>query len=172
MGKKSQNKTKNSKERILDKIENNFNSKFKIMEKILDKKKEYNLNFNTKKMTMDLFDNKKNKILTGNINFYGIIKTDGQFLWAYVIPGIDKRFINKINKIKSFSHLFENSDNEDMMLYYSILTQDRIQLNEKEMKKLYKLLLYLSEDLHYFVNPNSIGNLQLIFLSNIIEQYV
>ena len=171
MGKSSKKTKKYSKNKILDKIEINSSNKFDKMGKILDPKKEYNLKINKNKLNIEVYE-KKDKILVGNLNFYGIIKPDGQFLWSYMIPGVDKRFVEKVNKIKSFSHLFENSDNKDMMLYHAILTQDTILLNKDETKKLLDLILYLSEDLYFFIQPNSTGNIQLIFLSSINEQYV
>ena len=171
MGKSSKKTKKYSKNKILNKIESNSSSKFEKMGKILDKKKEYNIKINKDKITLEVYQ-EKNKILVGDINFYGIIKPDGQFLWSYMIPGVDKRFVEQVKKIKSFSHLFENSDDKDMLLYHAILTQDSILLNKDETKKLLDLILYLSEDLYFFVQPNSTGNLQLIFLSSINEQYV
>lgn len=174
MGKSSQNKKKYSKNKILDKINNIRNIKFKKMEdkNILDQEKEYNIriNKNKNKLTLDVYYN-KNKVLTGYPNFFGIIKPNGMFLWSYMIPGLDKRFIEQINKIKSFSHLFENSDDRDMMLYHSILTQDSIVLNKEEINKLFDLILYLSDDIFFFNQPNSYGNMQLIYLSTITEQY-
>ena len=171
MGKTSKHKKKYSKNKILDKIESNSNDKFKKMQKILSKKTQYHINLNRSKLTMEIYDDNKNKILNSKTNFYGIIKPDGRFFWAYMIPGVDKRFIKEIDKIKSFSYLFENSDDKDMMLYHSILTQDSIQLNKSETKKLLNLILYLNDDYYFFIQPNSTGNLQLIYLSEIIEKY-
>ena len=89
-----------------------------------------------------------------------------------MIPGIDKRIIENIRKIKSFSYLFENSDNKTMMLYNKILTQDSIILNTEEQYQLNKLILYLSEDLYFFNTPNNSNNIQLINISKINEKFI
>ena len=120
---------------------------------------------------MSLFHENK-KILTGKFNFYGIIRPNGIFLWSFMIPGIDKRILDQVNKVKSFSHLFENSSDKDMLLYKSFLDHDSILINEEEQKKLLDLILYLGNDIYYFVQTNKDGNLQLIYLSEITEQYV
>ena len=166
---KPKNNLKNNKDDILKKIEDNFDNKFKEISKILDIKKNYNIKFNKEQLIISLNDN---KIASTSFNFYGIIKSDGRFMWAYMIPGVDKRIISNIRKIKSFSHLFENSDNKLMMLYHQILTQDSILLNTEEIYLLNKLILYLSEDLYFFNSPNHSGNVQIINISKINEKYV
>ena len=90
-----------------------------------------------------------------------------------MIPGVDKkRIIQKIDKIKAFSHLFENSDNKTMMLYHQILTQDSIMLDENQIIELQNLILYLSEDLYFIASLNSSNKLQLIYISKITEKYI
>ena len=166
---KKKNMSKDSK--ILEKIKNNANIKYKAMEKILDNTIQYTIQINKKDKTMSLFHENK-KILTGKFNFYGIIRPNGIFLWSFMIPGIDKRILDQVNKVKSFSHLFENSSDKDMLLYKSFLDHDSILINEEEQKKLLDLILYLGNDIYYFVQTNKDGNLQLIYLSEITEQYV
>jgi hypothetical protein len=88
-----------------------------------------------------------------------------------MIPGVNKKIIKEINKIKSFSHLFENSDVRDLMLYHQVLTQDSILLNENEIKMLNALLLYLSEDKYIFFIKNNLNITQIISLDKITEQF-
>ncbi len=88
-----------------------------------------------------------------------------------MIPGVNKKIIKKINKIKSFSHLFDNSDIRDLMLYHQILTQDSILLNDNEIKMLNALLLYLSEDKYIFFIKNNLNITQIISLDKITEQF-
>jgi len=145
---KSKKSKKIKKDKILDKIEKNYNTRFKFMEKLLDKNKEYNIKIIRDKLNIEIYEG-ENKILTGNAKFYGIIKTDKRFLWSYMIPGVDKRFIKEVNKIKSFSHLFENSTDKNMMLYHSILNNDSILLDDKEVESLLKLILYLNDDMYF-----------------------
>jgi len=175
---KLQNKQKNFKnikdtikddKNILSKIEKYSDNKFKEMSKILNKSKNYNIKFNKPKKQIELLDG-DNKIISSEYNFYGIIKSNGLFLWAYMIPAVDKRIIDHIKKIKSSSYLFENSDNKTMILYHQVLTQDSIILNADEIMLVNTLILYLSNDLYFLNPPNNSNNIQIVTLSNIIEK--
>lgn len=166
---KPKNKLKKNKDDILNKIQDNFDKKFKEISKILDIKKNYNIKFEKDNIVFSLGDN---KVFSASFNFYGIIKQDGRFMWAYMIPGVDKRIISNIKKIKTFSHLFENSDNKLMMLYHQVLTQDSIILDPEEIYQVNKLILYLSEDLYFFNSPNNSGNIQIINISKINEKFI
>ena len=157
---------------ILKDIKKISNDKFNKMAKILDKKKHYTIKFDKETTEIIMFNN-DTKILSATYNFYGIVRQSGIFMWAYMIPGVDKRIIKKIDKIKAFSHLFENSDNKIMMLYHQLLTQDSIIVEADDIKLIQELILYLSEDL-YFIDGkfNSSENLQLIYISKITEKYI
>ena len=177
---KLQNKQKNFKnikdtikddKNILSKIKKYSDNKFNEMSKILNKSKNYNIKFNKPKKQIELLDG-DNKIISSEYNFYGIIKSNGLFLWAYMIPGVDKRIIDHIKKIKSSSYLFENSDNKTMILYHQVLTQDSIILNADEIMLVNTLILYLSNDLYFLNPPNNSNNIQIVTLSNIIEKYI
>ena len=157
--------------KILKEIEKNSDEKFKQMSKILNKNINYTITFNKESNELILMEKGK-KVLSANYNFYGIIKSDGRFMWAYMIPGVDKRIISSINKIKAFSYLFENSDNKKMMLYHQILTQDSILLNDDEIIDLRNLILYLSEDLYFLNSINTSQNIQLIYISKINQKFV
>ena len=168
---KLKNVNKKNEPKILKEIKKISNDKFKEMAKILDKDKDYTIKFTKESNELQLFyQNKKN--ISATYNFYGIIKSDGRFMWAYMIPGVDRRIIQKIDKIKGFSHLFENSDNKIMLLYHQILTQDSIMLTEDEIPLIQDLILYLSEDLYFVNSVNSSNNLQLIYLSKVTEKYI
>ena len=156
---------------ILSKIEKYSDNKFKEMSKILNKSKNYSIKFNKQKEQIELLDG-DNKVISSEYNFYGIIKPDGRFLWAYMIPGIDKRISEKIKKIKSSSYLFENSDNKTMILFHQLLTQDSIMLNTDEIMLVNTVILYLSNDLYFLNPPNNSNNTQIVTLSKIIEKYV
>ena len=157
--------------KLIKKINENTNSKQKKMSKILDIKKNYEIKFSNKIENEISINLNHKKLLNGTFNFYGIIKEDGRFYWSYMIPGVNKKIIKKINKIKSFSHLFENSDIRDLMLYHQILTQDSILLNDNEIKMLNALLLYLSEDKYIFFIKNNLNITQIISLDKITEQF-
>ena len=159
---------KNIVPKIIEKINDHSKDKFKEISKILDKNINYTIKFDNNQI---ILFHENNKYLVGNFNFYGIITPDSRFMWAYMIPGIDKKLIKSIYKIKSFSHLFEDSDNKIMMFYHQVLTQDSILVNKEEMDLLNKLILYLGEDIYFFNTNNSSNNLQLIFLSKINERF-
>lgn len=166
--KNSKKKSKKS-DNIIDKINSHSDSKFKEISKFLNNNKNYTIEFTDKELNL-LSD--KTKILSATFNFYGIIRPDGRFMWAYMIPGIDKRIIKNINRIKEFSYLFENSNDKTMMLYHQILTQDSILLDSKEILLLNKLILYLSDDLYFFNTPNKSNNIQIIYITKINEKYI
>ena len=168
--KKLKNVNKKNEPNILKKIKKTSNDKFNKMAEHLDKDKNYTIKFKKESIELQLFHENKKK-LSATYNFYGIIKSDGRFMWSYMIPGVDRRIIQKIDKIKAFSHLFENSDNKTMMLYHQILTQDSIMLDEDEIALIQDLILYLSEDLYFVNSVNSSNNLQLIYISKITEKY-
>lgn len=151
--------------KINKEIKNNAKKKFNSLKKQLDPKIEYNLKINKDNKTVTLFNNDVG-VITGEFNFYGVIKPNGIFLWSYMISGVDKRFLPHIDRVKSLSHLFEKFEDKDSMLYHTFLTQDSIYLNDEERIKILELLLYLGEDMYFFVQPNLSGNLQLIYLTN------
>ena len=157
--------------KIIDKINKNADEKFKKMSKILNLNKKYQIKFNKNKDEIDIFYKNK-KLLSGKYNFYGIIKPDGHFYWANILPGISKDFSKKVLKVKKFNNLFENYDNKDSLFFNHILTNDSTLLNNNEIEKLNKLILFLTKDFYFFtpISPN--GNLQLIFLSEITEKYI
>lgn len=156
---------------ILKKIDDNTKSKFKEIEKILNIKKDYSIKFDKINNNIKVYEEDV-KIITATYDFYGIIKPNGQFYWSYMIPGSDRKFIKKIEHIKNLSYLFENSDHPDMLFYHMILTQDSILITEDQVNKLLSLLLYLGGNKYFLHSMNSSGNIQLIFLKDIIEKYV
>ena len=157
--------------KLLKKIEDNSEKKFSEISKVLDIKKNYDIKLKKENQEIIISEEDK-KILSGNFKFFGIIKNDGTFYWSYMIPGVDKRIINYIDKIKSMSHIFQNSDDPDMLLFHRILTQDTINLEEDEIGKLNDLLLYLSDSLYFFNTIHKSGNLQLIYLTSINEKFI
>lgn len=162
---------KTKEKNILKKIKENSNKKFKEIKKILDIKNNYDIKLVKEKFEMEIFEG-DNKIISGNFKFLGIVDKDGVFYWPYMIPSVDKRIINDIEKIKSSKYLFQGSDNRDMMLFNSILSQDSIKLNMDEIDKLNDLLLYLSDGIYFFNTIHKSGNIQLLSLSNINEKFV
>jgi len=161
--------------KILDKIKNINDIKNSNIDKYLKPNKKYNLEFlknNTSKQISVNEDFKK--ILVGDFNFYGIYQPYTKlWIWATSIPGVDLKYSKNIKKLKSFSHLFESSNDVKINFYYQLLTQDVLLLTDDKMTKwINELILYLSDDLYMFNPVNSETNIQFISLTNIKEKYV
>ena len=150
------------------------NSRNEYISNIINFKKKYRITFNRTKdnKLLELYSDNI-KILVGKYNFYGIYqKSTKLWIWATSIPGINKKYIDNINKIKSFNYLFESSNDIRMNFYYQLLTQDVIYITDNKLLNwINELLLYISQDITYFNPTNSEGNIQFIGLSNIIEKY-
>ena len=161
--------------KLLDKIKQINNKKNKDITKMLNSSIKYRIDFfkNGKKNQMGVFDNKK-IIIAGDYNFYGIYQPYTKlWIWASSIPGVDKKHIKNIQKIKSSNYLFEEDTDSKISFYYQLLTQDVILItNEQMLEWINELLLYLSNDLYYFNPVNSDENIQFITLVNIKEKYV
>ena len=156
---------------IIKKINDNLAGKYKEISKYLDIKKNYQITFDKLNEEILVSENDK-KIFTATYDFYGIIKQNGQFYWSYMIPGANRKFIKKIENIKQLSHLFENSDNEDILFYHQVLTQDSIFVDDSSVEKLLSLLLYLGGNTYFLHSVNSSGNIQLIFINDITEKFI
>lgn len=161
--------------KILNKIKKFNDNKNNEIIKYLNPKKIYNIDFLKKGSTNQMIINDtKNKILVGNYNFYGIYQPNTKlWIWATSIPGIDLKYNKNIKYIKSFSHLFEANNDVKNNFYYQLLTQDVLQLSDEKMIKwINELILYLSDDMYIFNPVNSESNIQFITLSKIKEKYI
>ena len=165
----------NDKKDYISKIIKYNNDKKNYISNIVNLKKKHKINFNRKKdnnLLLELYNDNK-KILVGTYNFYGIYQISTKlWIWATSIPGINKKYIDIINKIKSYNYLFESSNNKRMNFYYQLLTQDIIYITDNKLLNwINELLLYISQDITYFNPTNSDNNIQFIGLSKIIEKY-
>ena len=161
--------------KILDKIKNINDIKNSNIDKYLKPNKKYNLEFLKNNSTKQISVNEDlKKILVGDFNFYGIYQPYTKlWIWATSIPGVDLKYSKNIKKLKSFSHLFESSNDVKINFYYQLLTQDVLLLTDDKMTKwINELILYLSDDLYMFNPVNSETNIQFISLTNIKEKYV
>ncbi len=161
--------------KLIDKIKQLNDDKNKAVTKILNSSKKYRIDFfkNGNKNQMGIFDGKK-MVLAGDYNFYGVYQPYTKlWIWSSSIPGVDKKHIKNIQKIKASNYLFEEDSNPKISFYYQLLTQDVILItNEKMLEWINELLLYLSNDFYYFNPVNSDENIQFITLTNIREKYV
>ncbi len=156
---------------IIKLIDINRRKKFNSIKKILSSKKDkYTIKINDNKLNILL---KNKKIITSDYNFYGIMKDNNIWIWGSSIPGTNKEDIKKIKKIKSFSHLFENNNNERYLFYNMFLTQDIIYITDLKQKDwINYLLIYLDNSL-YFLNPvNSKNNVQFFTMNKIYQKYI
>jgi hypothetical protein len=162
--------------KILDKIKNINNNKYNKIIKYLNPKKKYNLEFLKNNLNKQLSINNEisKKIIVGDYNFYGIYQPYTKlWIWATSIPGIDINNNKNIKYIKSFSYLFESNSDIKINFYYQLLTQDVLLISDEKMIKwINELILYLSDDLFIFNPINSDSNIQFISLINIKEKYI
>jgi hypothetical protein len=159
--------------KIIEKIKKNKNEKNKEINKILNIKKQYNINF--KKDIVVITDEDNNKILTSEFIFFGIYQPSTKlWIWSSSIPGISKPQIELVNNIRNKSFIFENDNHKDILLYNQLLTNDVLNLNDSDniLDKINDVLLYLSESLVILTPSNSLGNLQYIGLTKIKTKYV
>jgi hypothetical protein len=160
--------------KIIDKIKNNKNQKHKEINKILNIKKNYNINF--EKDIIIITDENKNKIITSEYTFFGIYQPVTKlWIWSSSIPGVNKKQIELVNNIRNKSFIFENDNDENILLYHQLLTNDVLNLNDnndKTLEKINDVLMYLSNSLVILTPLNSLGNLQYIGLTKIKTKYV
>jgi hypothetical protein len=159
---------------ILNKINNYNNSQNIIINKKLNIKKNYNINFDKSRKNIIIISENNKKILVGNYIFFGIYQPETElWIWASSIPGISQSQIKFIHEIKSKNYLFENNDNPDIMFIYQLLTNDVIQIpNTKLFNIINKTLNFLSNSI-VILNPiNNTNNTQFIGINSIIEEYI
>ena len=164
------------KSNIINKITKFIKQKKKIINKILDINNEYKIKIlsNEKYNLLGIYDNNNKLLISGKYNFYGIYNTNNKtWIWGSSIPGIEQNIIKNINKIKSFSYLFENENDNISNFYYQLLTQDIILIkSNEELELINKLFLYLSNDLYYFNPLESNLNIEFYTLKKIKEKYI
>lgn len=164
----------NKKNSILKKILIYNEEKNKYLSKIINLKIKYKIKFIDYKdyKIIELYNN-NNKILVGKYYFYGIYqKINKIWIWGTSIPGLDRKNMKNINKIRGFDYLFEEDNNEKINFYYQLLTQDMLYIADiKLLKLINELLIYLSNDLHCFNPINVDGNIYFISLYKIKELF-
>lgn len=158
---------------ILKKIKELNNKKNKEIDKLISPKKKYRINFLKNTDKMGLFEEDK-LLLVGDYNFYGIYQPSNKiWVWASSIPGVNKKQIKNLRKIKEMAHLFEEEDEQVMNFYYQLLTQDMLLITDlKMLDYINMLILYLSDDVYYFNPQNSDGNIQFLTFKKITEKYI
>ena len=164
------------KSNIINKITKSIKQKKKIINKILNINNEYKIKIlpNEKYNLLGIYDNNNKLLISGKYNFYGIYNTNNKiWIWGSSIPGIEQNIIKNISKIKSFSYLFENENDNISNFYFQLLTQDIIIIiNYEELELINKLFLYLSNDLYYFNPLDYNSNIEFYTLKKIKEKYI
>tara|TARA_B110000971_G_C19768256_1_gene389634 strand:- start:174 stop:659 length:486 start_codon:yes stop_codon:yes gene_type:complete len=158
---------------ILDKINSYNNIKNIEINKKLNIKKNYNINFDKTKKNIILTENNK-KVLVGNYLFFGIYQRDTLlWVWASSIPGVNQSQIKMVNEIRSKSYLFENNDHPDAIFIYQLLTNDVVQFTDLKLFSIINKTLNFLSDSIIILNPiNKTNNTQFIGISKIIEEYI
>jgi|SaaInlStandDraft_7_1057024.scaffolds.fasta_scaffold01212_11 hypothetical protein len=140
------------KDDLIKKINDNFIKKKNEINKLIN----FDLNYNTV-ISKDHYDvlefNKDEKFkFSSKFNYYGIIDHNDIFHWANSFQGVDKRFMEQINKIRAFSNKFDNSNEPDHLFYYQVLNSDKFTMDLNQQFKFIKLLMYLDKG-YYFIEP-------------------
>lgn len=156
---------------ILKKINEYKKEKNKEINKILNIKNNYSINF--KNDLLKLNDSNNNKILVSEYIFFGIYQSNKKlWIWANSIPGINQTQITEIMNLKVKSYLFENNDNKQALFIYQLLSNDMIEINDPELLKIIgSVLLYLSNSITILKPVNSYGNTQYIGLTKLREKF-
>jgi len=159
---------------ILKKMNDYNNRKMIEINKKLNIKKNYIINFDKENKQNIIILEEMKKILVGTHIFLGIYQPENQlWIWASSIPGINQKNIKLINEIKNKNYLFENDDDHDVLFIYQLLTNDIIQLPDiRKFDLINKTLNFLSNSIMLFNPLNKTGNTQFIGLQSIIEEYI
>lgn len=156
---------------IITKINKSKNTKNKNIDKILNIKESYTINF--KNNLLNLSNSQNNKILSSEYIFFGIYQPNTKlWIWSSSIPGVNKNELSKIKNIRNKSFIFENSDDNKILFMYQLLTNDVISITDKSLlETINDTLLYLT-DANVILKPMNIyGNIQYIGITNVIEKY-
>lgn len=160
----------------IDLVDQHFEEQNTILKKefgymkksIFDLPKDISIEISTTKSNVLEFYKNDKIILKTKFNFHGIIDEKGNFHWSNTLHGVDKRISMKTSKLRDKNKdLFTDSNDPDTILYYHLINNNQfnIGLDPKNIKKLNKLLMFISDD-YYFINPIiPSGNIQLITLS-------
>ena len=159
---------------ILKKVNDYNNKKMIEINKKLNIKKNYIINFDKENKQNIIILEENKKILVGKHIFLGIYQPENQlWIWASSIPGINQKNIKLIHEIKNKYYLFENDDNDDVLFIYQLLTNDIIQLPDiRKFDLINKTLNFLSNSIILFNPLNKTGNTQFIGLKSITEEYI
>jgi len=156
---------------IIKEIDTIKNQKNKEINKILNVKLSYTIFFENNKLI--LLNENNDKILVSEYIFFGVYQPDKKlYIWSNSIPGVNKNQIKNIKDIKNKYFLFKNNNNEKIQLFYQLLTNDVLEINDKNiLENITNLFLYLT-DAMVILNPiNKFGNVQYIGITKILEKY-
>jgi len=160
---------------LLKKITKNSKDKFNLIQKKINIKKNYTIDFkNINKEVKILFKEKGNVKIIGDYHFFGTFNMETKiWVWANVIPGVRIDTINYIDKLRLKGYVFEKNINssEIIMFFYQLLTNDTMFIPEqKYIGLIIDLLLYLSDDMYIFERPEGSSQIELIGLTKINEK--
>ena len=93
------------------------------------------------------------------------------FYWSNVIPGVNKNFTNKNKKIKELKGKFQDFNTKDDEVFYQILSEDIISLNDKINPEFLKSFFNNLLEKPIIILNNSNNNYQVISIENIVESY-
>ena len=161
---------------LLTKISKNSKKKFKEIQKIIDIRKTYKLNFDKINNEKKIFfvENKQIKLI-GEYHFYGIYNSQTKiWTWSNVLPNVSIDTIKYIEEMKSKGYLFEKmaTNNQTTQFFYQFLTNDNFLIPDaKYLALVTDLLLYITDDMYIFEQQNNNDNMSFIGLTKINELF-
>jgi len=133
---------------------------------------KYQVRFNQKNYNqMSIIkDNIVKYVLT--FHFIGMIDTNKHiFIWSNIIPGVNKNFIKKNNKIKSLSSNYQDFSKNNNEIIFQILNENMIHLNEKINPDFIKNTFHKVLNKPTLLLENTNGKFQLVSIHSIDEAY-
>ena len=159
---------------LLKKITQNSRDKFKLIQKKINIKKNYTIDFEPVNKEMKIIFKEKGQIkVIGEFHFFGTFNIQTKiWTWANIIPNLSLKIIKYIEELRLKAYLFEKNINssEVLMFFYQCLTNDSMYIPEqKYLGLIIDLLLYLSDDMFIFERPNNSNEIEIIGLTKIQE---
>jgi len=160
---------------LLQKITKNSKEKFKLIQKQINIKKNYTIDFEKVNKEMKImFKEKGIAKIIGDFHFFGTFNVQTKiWTWANIIPNISLDMVKYIEELRLKGYVFEKNMNssEIIMFFYQFLTNYSMFIpDQKYMGLIIDLLLYLSDDMYLFERPNPSNEIELIGLVSIQEK--
>ena len=151
---------------ILNNINTNYQNKKCKLKHMININKKYTISFDNKHLDLLYMKINNTTIYSAKYNLYGGIKGT-TWIWANMIDGINKYVIKKLHKLRENKELFTNKSS----FYYKLLSNNTLEIENKDIIFIQKLLMYLNNDIVILKPINKDNFVTFIGISKIIENY-